>query len=61
VWAIVDFRSARQRDRASPHPNPPPAGKGAKTAITVVVGVVAWAVFAFWLHRAWIGVSPMGA
>lgn len=64
VWAIVDFRSARQRDRvaqaASPHPHPPPEGEGTRTAITVVVGVVAWAVFAFWLHRAWIGVAPMG-
>jgi uncharacterized membrane protein len=25
-----------------------------------VVGVIAWAVFAFWLHRALIGVAPLG-
>lgn len=58
VWAILDFRSARRR--TSPHPGPHPAGAGVRTAVTVVVGVAAWAVFAFWLHRAWIGVSPMG-
>ena len=28
--------------------------------ITVVVGVVAWALFAFWLHGALIGVRPFG-
>lgn len=65
VWAVVDFRAARRRGRValaqSPHPGPPPEGEGVKTAVTVVVGVMAWAVFAFWLHRAWIGVSPMGA
>ncbi|MBD3651201.1 MAG: protein NrnU, partial [Alcanivorax sp.] len=26
----------------------------------VVVGVVAWALFAFWLHGALIGVRPFG-
>ena len=31
------------------------------TAVTVAAGVVAWAVFAFWLHRVLIGVSPFGA
>ena len=33
-------------------------GEGVKTVITVVVGTAAWAVFAFWLHGAWIGVQP---
>ena len=28
------------------------------TVITVAVGVVAWAGFAMWAHRAWIGVPP---
>jgi uncharacterized membrane protein len=27
----------------------------------VAVGFVAWAAFAFWLHRVLIGVSPLGA
>ena len=34
------------------HANAAPAG----TAATVVVGVLAWAGFAFWAHAAWIGV-----
>ena len=29
-------------------------------AVVVVVGLVAWAAFAFYLHGAWIGVKPMG-
>lgn len=56
VWAVLDFRVARKR----PHPSAAQKGEGVRTAIAVVVGTVAWAVFAFWLHRAWIGVSPMG-
>jgi uncharacterized membrane protein len=65
LWAVFDFRAARKRRAAgrvgSPTPQPTPQeGEGGKTAVAVVVGVVAWAVFAFWVHRAWIGVSPMG-
>jgi uncharacterized membrane protein len=56
VWAVLDFRSARKRPLLSP----PAAAQAAMTAITVVVGVAAWAAFAFWLHARWIGVSPMG-
>lgn len=61
AWAVLDFRAARKRRAASPSPQPSPrGGEGVKTAITVVVGAVAWAVFAFWLHRALIGVPPLG-
>jgi len=28
--------------------------------LTVVIGVAAWATFAFWLHRLIVGVSPFG-
>ena len=58
LWAVLDFRSARKRDRDTDTVYVKGNVKG--TAITVVVGVAAWAVFAFWLHRAWIGVQPMG-
>lgn len=69
VWAVLDFRAARGRDRAAaagagqrPSPLPSPrGGEGVKTGVTVVVGVVAWAVFAFWAHRVLIGVNPLGA
>lgn len=58
LWSVLDFRSARRRDRALATPTE--AGSTSRTIIAVVAGVLAWAVFAFWLHRAWIGVSPMG-
>lgn len=41
VWAVLSFRAARARDRAEGTVYP--AGTLAGTAITVVVGVVAWA------------------
>ena len=58
LWAVLDFRAARQRDRALGTVYAP--GTIGGTLIAVVVGVVAWAVFAFWLHAAWIGVAPLG-
>ncbi|MFD1712537.1 NnrU family protein [Ottowia sp. GY511] len=58
LWAVLDFRAARQRDRALGTVYAP--GTLAGTLIAVVVGAVAWAVFAFWLHAAWIGVAPLG-
>lgn len=58
LWAVLDFRSARKRDRAAGTVYRP--GTAGRTALTVAVGVAAWAVFAFWLHAAWIGVRPMG-
>jgi len=57
VWAIVDFIAARKRDRSAGTSYP--AGSGARTAMTVVAGVVAWVVFAFWAHLWLIGVKPL--
>lgn len=58
LWAVVDFISARRRDRAAGLSYPAGTAKGDVTV--VVAGVVAWAVFAFWLHGWLIGVKPMG-
>jgi uncharacterized membrane protein len=58
AWAVLGFIAARRRDRAAGTTYP--AGPGSRTAITVVVGLVAWAVFAFALHRPLIGVAPFG-
>ena len=58
LWAVLDFRAARLRDRAQGTVYPPGTVSG--TIIAVVAGAVAWAVFAFWLHAAWIGVAPLG-
>jgi uncharacterized membrane protein len=58
LWAVVDFISARRRDHAAGVSYPAGTAKG--DLIVVVAGVVAWAVFAFWLHGWLIGVKPMG-
>jgi uncharacterized membrane protein len=58
VWAVLSFRAARQRDRAAGTVYP--AGTLAMTGVTVVVGLVAWALFAFWAHAALFGVRPFG-
>lgn len=56
VWAVLCFRACRQRDRA--------AGKVyesrgvTRTLGAVAIGVVAWFVFAMYLHAALIGVAP---
>jgi uncharacterized membrane protein len=58
VWAVLDFRSSRQRDRAGQVVYP--SGRALPTAVTVAVGVLLWTGFAFWAHGAWIGVRPFG-
>ena len=58
LWAVLDFRAARQRDRAQGMVYAP--GTAAGTGIAVVVGAAAWAGFAFWAHAWLIGVAPMG-
>ncbi len=58
VWAVLDFRAARQRDRAAG--NADVRGTVAGTLIAVVAGLVAYVVFAFWLHTWLFGVRPMG-
>jgi uncharacterized membrane protein len=58
AWAIADFICARKRDRAAGTQYAP--GTPGSTAAAVIAGVAAWAVFAFWLHGALIGVRPFG-
>lgn len=59
VWSVMLFAACRKRDRRDQTVYA--AGTAGATAISVVAGVVAWAVFAFWAHRVLIGVSPFGA
>ena len=56
LWAVVDFRSARRRDRAAGTLYP--AGRTGATVVAVALGVLAWAGIAFWAHQALIGVRP---
>lgn len=59
LWAVVLFAASRKRDRREQTVYP--AGTASMTIVTVVAGLAFWAVFAFWLHRLLIGVSPFGA
>ncbi|MBC53818.1 MAG: NnrU family protein [Gammaproteobacteria bacterium] len=56
IWAIVGFAVLRRRDR---HNGVTRSGTLKGDIITGVTGVVAWAVFAMFLHTALIGVSPL--
>ena len=58
VWAIVLFAASRRRDRREQAVYA--AGTAGATVIAVAAGVIAWVVFAFWLHRILIGVAPFG-
>ena len=58
VWAVIDFASARRRDRANGTAYP--EGALGNTLVTIVLGAAIWAAFAFWLHARWVGVSPLG-
>ncbi len=57
LWAIVLFAVSRRRDRLADTTYPAGTLKG--DIVTVVIGVVVWALFAFWLHLWLIGVNPM--
>ncbi len=56
VWAVLDFRSARRR--TAPAATVPTSAL--RTALAVLIGLLAWAGFALWAHAAWIGVRPFG-
>jgi uncharacterized membrane protein len=58
AWAIVCFSASRRRDRAAGTVYP--AGTMGGTLATLAIALVAWAVFALWLHERWIGVRPFG-
>jgi len=58
VWGVVLYTTSRRRDRVlGTHY---PAGTTLGTVLTVVVGLVAWAVFAFKLHGLLMGIRPFG-
>jgi uncharacterized membrane protein len=57
LWSILGYRSARRRDRKAQVSYP--AGTTRGTLVTLVVGAVAWAIFAFYLHGPLIGVRPI--
>lgn len=58
VWAVLCFIASRRRDRAQGTVYA--AGTLPGTVATVVVGVMGWALFAFYLHGVLIGIRPLG-
>jgi uncharacterized membrane protein len=58
VWAVLDFRAARGRDRAAG--TPAPAWRALPTVVTVAIGVGLWVAFSLWLHVWLFGVRPFG-
>lgn len=55
VWAVLNFRAARRR------PVSVPAGTVQGTALTLLIGTLAYAATALWVHQAWLGVAPLRA
>ena len=58
AWAITDFVSARRRDRAAGRTYP--VTGWSRDALVIVIGLVAWALFALYGHAWLIGVRPFG-
>lgn len=58
LWAVANFSVSRRRDRRDGVDYP--AGRMSATVITVVLGVAAWAAFAYGLHGLLIGIKPFG-
>jgi len=58
AWAVASFISGRQRDRRKGAIPVAKVGIGS-TVLTVVIGLIAWVIFALWLHIRWIGVNPL--
>lgn len=56
LWAVADFRSARQRDRAAGVRARP--GTAVRDGLVVAAGAGVWALFAGFLHLWLIGVRP---
>lgn len=57
IWAIAGFAISRRRDRMAELQRP--KGRASSDVTTVLSGIVAWAIFAMFLHTALIGVSPL--
>jgi len=59
IWAVLDYRSSRQRDARLAGTAPQAASSGTRGALmTVVVGTALWGLFFVWGHQFLIGVRP---
>ena len=57
IWALADLASSYARDRRNSVVYPEP--NWGATIGAIVVGLVLWAVIAFWLHLWLFGVAPL--
>lgn len=57
IWALASLLAAKSRDRAAGTVYI--SGRPRGTAITLGVGTIAWALFAFWGHEWLIGMRPI--
>jgi uncharacterized membrane protein len=58
AWAVLLFIASRKRDRKAGTVYA--VGPVSRDVLAITVGVIAWAVFAFWAHAWLIGVRPFG-
>lgn len=58
IWSVLLFVASRRRDRREQLAVVP--GRMGPTLLTLALGLITWAAFAFWLHSALIGVRPLG-
>ncbi len=58
IWSVLLFVASRRRDRREQLAVV--SGRMGPTLLTLALGLIAWAAFAFWLHAALIGVRPLG-
>lgn len=59
AWAVADFAVSRRRDREAGVVTGVATATG--NALTVIIGLLLWAVFLFYLHVWLIGVNPIPA
>lgn len=57
LWAVVNYAVSRRRDRRE---GVVYVGKAMPTVVTLLLGLLGWAVFAFGLHGLLIGIKPFG-
>lgn len=58
VWSLALLIAGTRRDRDAGVVHPP--GVVSRDVLAVAIGVVAWAIFVFYLHGPLIGVRPLG-